>query len=179
MNCEYVQVTDSVVQCVKCGRTFKTHFSPAQVHTICTVPGPDVKETAVSKLKSLGKRCTTCKDGIMSDQLLQAVLEGTGPGSQLWHIFGRLGIEHRPDCSCLLLADIMNDLGPQGCRERRDDLLRLMRKNQKKYGWHTFLKAGVKALTTGMVFKVNPTDPLPGLLDLAIRKAEESPGEVD
>jgi hypothetical protein len=68
----------------------------------------------------------------------------------------------------------MNELGPQGCKDNRDKLLKLMRKNQKKYGWSEFVTAGVKSLTTGMIFKVNPADPLPGLLDLAISRAEKS-----
>ena len=109
-----------------------------------------------------------------NEKLLNEVLASDGPGSQLWKIFSSLGIKHKADCSCLLLADIMNDLGPSGCREQREQLLKLMKKNKKKYGWSEFVTAGVKSLTTGMIFKVNPADPLPGLLDLAISRAEKS-----
>ena len=105
--------------------------------------------------------------------LYQEVVNGTGVGSQLWHLLSRLGIQHDPDCSCLLLADIMNGLGPEGCRERSDNLLKLMRKNQAKYGWSTYFKAGANAVLLGWVFKLNPLDPLPGLLNKAIDLAEQ------
>lgn len=107
------------------------------------------------------------------DELLDSVLSGDGPGSQLWRIFSRLGMEHRPDCSCLILADTMNELGPQGCRENRAKLLKLMYKNQKKYGWYSYIKAGINATVLGWAFKLNPLDPIPGLLDKAIALAEE------
>ena len=110
----------------------------------------------------------------MNAELLAEVINGNGVGSHLWRLFSSLGVQHKPDCSCLLLADIMNGLGPQGCREHREDLLRLMRKNQKKYGWHDYLKAGVNATLSGLAFKLNPLNPLPDLLDMAINLAEES-----
>ena len=65
-----------------------------------------------------------------NEELLNEVLASDGPGSQLWRLFERLGIQHRPDCSCLLLADIMNELGPQGCKDNRDKLLKLAQDNQ-------------------------------------------------
>lgn len=105
---------------------------------------------------------------------LEQVASGTGVGSQLWHLFSRLGIQHSPDCSCLLLAELMNDLGPQGCREHKDNLLKLMHKNQAKYGWKDYLKAGINMTLLGWIFKFNPLDPLPGLLDKAITMAERA-----
>ena len=110
---------------------------------------------------------------MVDDKLLKEVQNGSGPGSQLWHLFEKLGIQHRPDCSCLLLADIMNGLGSEGCREQRDNLLKLMRKNQKKYGWADYLRAGTNMVMLGWMFKLNPLDPLSGLLDKAIALAEE------
>jgi hypothetical protein len=107
-----------------------------------------------------------------TNQAYLEVVNGTGVGSQLWRLFTRLGIQHSPDCSCLLLAEIMNDLGPQGCKEQRDNLLKLMRKNQKKYGWYTYFKAGVNMTLLGWIFKFNPLDPLPDLLSKAIGLAE-------
>jgi len=68
----------------------------------------------------------------------------------------------------------MNELGPQGCKDNRDKLLKLMRKNQKKYGWYDYLKAGTNMIVLGWIFKLNPLDPLPNLLDEAIRLAEQA-----
>ena len=126
-----------------------------------------------------------------NDELLAEIINGNGVGSHLWRLFSRLGIHHKPDCPCLLLADIMNGLGPQGCRERREDLLRLMRKNQKKYGWHDYLKTGARVMGLAItnrsdpiavevvkVFRKHPTNPLPGLLDLAINLSEKTLAET-
>ena len=111
---------------------------------------------------------------MQDDELLRDVLEGDGVGSQLWRVLQRLGIQHRPECSCIILADIMNDLGPEGCcqPDNRELLLKLMQKNWKRYGWFDIAQASARSILTGLAFKVNPTDPLPGLLDYAIKLAE-------
>ena len=108
-----------------------------------------------------------------NEEILQDILAGNGVGSQLWKIFSRLGIKHYPECSCLLLADLMNELGPEGCRYNHEKILKLLKKNQKKYGWSSYLKAGANAVVTGWIFKLNPLDPLPGLLEKAISIVEQ------
>jgi hypothetical protein len=105
--------------------------------------------------------------------LLKQVVEGSGVGSQLWNLLSSLGVEHTSDCPCILLADIMNTLGPDGCRKNRDKILRLLRKNQESYGWKTHFKAAYRAVVSGLAFKLNPLDPLSGLLDSAIELAEQ------
>ena len=140
-------------------------------------------QQAARKLERLlnpGKGCGGCnKQNVeqvvtaQQQQLLEDVLNGTGPGSQLWHLFSRLGIQHTAECSCVLLADIMNSLGPQGCREQRAKLLKLMYKNKKRYGWHDTLKAAKNLIVLGWLFKINPMDPLSSLLDEAIKLSEQ------
>jgi len=134
------------------------------------------EERLVQRLDNLDRKCGPCKGSkpVSHDFLLEEVLKGTGPGSQLWRLFSRLGIQHTADCSCVLLADIMNSLGPQGCREQRDKLLKLMRKNKKKYGWDDTLKAAKNVIVLGWLFKINPLDPLSSLLDEAIKLAEQA-----
>ena len=105
--------------------------------------------------------------------LLSEITEGDGVGSQLWRLLTSLGVQHHTDCSCLILAKAMNILGPERCREEREALLEEMEKNKVRYGWATYLRAGVNALLTGVAFKIDPRNPLPGLLDEAIRLAEE------
>jgi len=149
-------------------------------------------QQAARKLERLlnpGKGCGGCnkqtREQVVTaqqQQLLEDVLNGTGPGSQLWHLFSRLGIQHTAECSCVLLADIMNSLGPQGCREQRAKLLKLMYKNKKRYGWHDTLKAAKNLIVLGWLFKINPMDPLSSLLDEAIKLSEQvecqSPGNT-
>lgn len=96
-----------------------------------------------------------------------------GPGSELSNLLGSLGIKPKANCSCNLLISTMDSLGPAGCRQNKEKLLGLMRENQDKYGWGTYLRAGFNAVRTGWVFKLNPLDPLPQLFDEAIRLAEQ------
>jgi hypothetical protein len=116
----------------------------------------------------------TPEDREALEQMYQEVVNGNGVGSQLWRLLKRLGIHNNAQCSCVLLADIMNTLGPQGCREQKETLLKLMSKNQEKYGWKDYFRAAKNAVLLGWIFKLNPLDPLPGLLNEAIKLAEQS-----
>ena len=103
----------------------------------------------------------------------QELMNSHGPGTELWKILHSLGVKNKEGCSCSLLADSMNSLGPEGCRKNKDSIIKLMKKNQERYGWKDFVKAGVMAIKTGWVVRLNPLDPIPGLLEEAIRRAEE------
>ncbi len=96
-----------------------------------------------------------------------------GPGTELSKLLSTFGIKPKANCSCNLLISTMDSLGPAGCRQNKEKLLGLMRKNQDKYGWGSYLRAGFNAIKTGWVFKLNPLDPLPQLFDEAIRRAEQ------
>lgn len=117
---------------------------------------------------------------LSQEDRLSKILEENGVGSQLWKLLSRLGIQHHPDCSCLLLAETMNSLGPEGCNKEREKILALMHKNQDKYGWNVHLLVGAKALSLsirhpkewGWILTISPLDPLPGLLDKAIALTE-------
>jgi len=96
-----------------------------------------------------------------------------GPGSHLKQLLSKLGVEPAPNCSCNLLIEIMDDLGSVGCKLWRASLLKLMHKNQEKYGWSTYLRAGVGIVLLGWTFKINPANPIPDLFDWAVRLAEQ------
>lgn len=108
---------------------------------------------------------------VREETALQRILTGNGPGSQLWKIFKSLGVETAPDCNCLLMAEVMNSLGVKGCIEAKDRLVYILKKNQKRYGLTQYLKSGALALREGLAFKIDPIDPLPGLLNEALRRA--------
>lgn len=104
--------------------------------------------------------------------LLQDIQRENGPGSQLWKLLKKLGIRDNPNCSCMMVATLMNELGPEGCRTNRDRLLFLIKKNQESYGWSSYFKAGTLAIFKGQ-FYINPFDPVSSLFDKAVRLAEE------
>lgn len=114
-----------------------------------------------------------CKGCSKKRQQVKSKPKASGPGTELSNLLSEFGIKPRTGCSCNLLIDTMNSLGPNGCRANKEKLLKLMRKNQDKYGWGTYLRAGFNAVRTGWVFKLNPIDPLPQLFDEAVRRAEQ------
>jgi hypothetical protein len=66
----------------------------------------------------------------------------------------------------------MDELGPAGCREQEDELVKAMQENAEKYHWTDTLKAGWKALGAGLALRINPLDPLRSCLRIAIERTE-------
>lgn len=134
-----------------------------------------------------------------------------GPGTELLDLIKRLGIQEVPGCGCGGLASTMNGWGIAGCRERREEIITVLRKNASAWGWNIapsdteqevaeaalsdetraaiapiegeakpiepvgFLgkaRVGMLAVAEGLVFKIDYSDPFPGILDEAIRRAE-------
>jgi len=102
---------------------------------------------------------------------LEAILTGSGVGSQLWRLLTELGIEHKPSCSCLDWAERMNAWGPKGCRLARPEIVRHMKDSAKNYGWSDVGKAVAKAIASGLALRLSVLDPYGSLLDEAIRRA--------
>lgn len=99
--------------------------------------------------------------------------QAKGPGDHLFDVLQSLGVSAKSGCGCGGLKKEMNRYGVDGCRERRTDILTVLKKKTSKYGLAEWTKAAMLAVTTGLVFRINPLDPLPGLFDEAIRRASE------
>lgn len=93
-------------------------------------------------------------------------------GSRLKALLAQLGLPADGCWGCGSLASQMDRWGAEGCRENRDQILGWLRQQQAKLGWAATVKAAVLAAATGLAFKLDPSDPAPGLLDEAIRRAE-------
>lgn len=66
------------------------------------------------------------------------------------------------------MARQMDEWGPAGCREHKEEILAHLRKAYSKTDWATVLKAGMIALAQGLPLTIE------GLVDLAIERAEKS-----
>lgn len=99
-----------------------------------------------------------------------------GPGTELKNLLSKLNINPGPSCDCNARARQMDQWGVQGCRERLDEIVGFLKDGQERWGWAQGFKnmttAGLKAFTTGIVFKISWSDPLPDLVRLAIDEAE-------
>jgi len=94
-----------------------------------------------------------------------------GPGTELKRLIDSLGIEAKLGCGCEALARQMDQWGPEGCAQRRDEILAKLRENASKLGWLEKIKAAANAVLTGLAFQLDMSDPAASLLDEAICRA--------
>lgn len=104
---------------------------------------------------------------------------GYGVGEAFFEITESLGIKTPIDCLCRHVRNRMNSLGPDGCRRERPQLLVSLRENAKRIRLSQKLRAIPLSIWTGLVWKVNPLDPLPGMFDEAVRMAEKKAAEKE
>jgi len=95
-----------------------------------------------------------------------------GVGSEFKEIVAGLGFQPSPGCGCNSLMQQMNRAGVAGCRKSFFTFVGQLKDNGSGYGWGSMLQAAFWAAMTGLAFKVNPLDPIPGLFEEAIRRAE-------
>jgi hypothetical protein len=95
-----------------------------------------------------------------------------GPGTELTAILASLGITAAVGCDCKEKAAQMNRWGVDGCRKHFWEIVGWLKDGQGRWGWTDYLRAAVLAVITGLAFQLDPTDPFPGILTEAIRRAE-------
>jgi hypothetical protein len=95
-----------------------------------------------------------------------------GPGTELMELLKSLGIQESPGCACNAKARQMNAWGVAGCKERRDEIVQWLRDGQQLFGWKEKLTAAANAARTGLAFHLNWLDPIPGMFEEALRRAE-------
>lgn len=118
-----------------------------------------------------GQKAVTAQEG--QPVTIVAPIE-EGPGAELRAVIQGLDLAAPAGCGgCNSLMQEMNRLGVEGCRREYDRLLKSMRKNAKRFGWVDWSIAAMAALRNGIATEVNWIDPLPGLLNLAIQRAEQ------
>ena len=100
---------------------------------------------------------------------------GYGPGTEFAKVTAELGITAPENCSCKALMVQMDMWGVSGCRQRKDEIVQKIKANAGKWGWSDKLanypRAAWNSLVTGLALKINPLDPIPGLVEVAIQRA--------
>lgn len=104
--------------------------------------------------------------------IIEIVIPFDGPGRELELLLKSKGANPDDACGCESLRDEMNRLGVDGCRELFDDLSERLRKTIAKTGWGQWFK--VAASSVAQLEFYNPSDPAPGLIREAIRRAATS-----
>jgi hypothetical protein len=100
------------------------------------------------------------------------VCTGACPGSELTAIFKALGATPIQGCDCARLAAEMDGWRVDGCEQHRNEILVRLAKNYKQFSLTDKMKAAILAWPAGVATRIKWTDPLPGLLDLAIARSK-------
>lgn len=98
---------------------------------------------------------------------------GGGPGTELKLLLSSLGVSVVPGCGCEDRTLLMDGWGPVGCRVRRWEIVTWLKQAVKQSPILRLVRAGAFAFLT------NPTDPVGGLVDEAIRRAEAKNAAVN
>ncbi len=97
---------------------------------------------------------------------------GFGPGTELKALLSSLGIGGDKCCGCAMFANAMDEWGVEGCRKKMNAILAHVGKQAKATSWQKWLKAIAIGTASSLAFRVNPLDPVRGIVNEAIRRAE-------
>lgn len=97
-----------------------------------------------------------------------------GPGRELTALFASLDLTGKKACKCEVHALQMNRWGVEDCKENRAVIIGWLREAYDTTTWLERRKSELAALATGLAFKINWLDPIPSLVDEAIRRAESN-----
>jgi hypothetical protein len=98
---------------------------------------------------------------------------GKGPGTELTNMLKEIGVAEKPGCDCKAKAEEMDKLGCDGCEQQFERIVKQIKAGQDRWSWSEKIKAAALSVKTGLAWKLNPTDPIPGLVKEAIRRARE------
>jgi hypothetical protein len=99
---------------------------------------------------------------------------GFGPGTELAALLESIGIKELPGCGCKKKMRQMDRWGVDGCKQHFDEIVTWMRDGYEKAGLIAKVRSAAFAAAIGLAFKLEPGNPLPGLVKEAIRRAEQN-----
>jgi hypothetical protein len=126
-------------------------------------------------------RCTRCpREQLVADPTKRrraacgkvAKSPKDGPGTELAGVAKELKLKEKPGCGCEEMRREMNRLGVAGCRRDRKRLASKLRAKAGSFGLSEKARAALAAATSGIALTINWLDPYPGLIALAIDRAE-------
>lgn len=99
-----------------------------------------------------------------------------GPGAEMKNLLDSIGITVRLGCKCKEMMRNMDVWGADGCKLKKDHIIMVMEESAQQYNWKDYVvAAALSALILNVQvigFKINPLNPFPGLVDIAIYRAE-------
>jgi hypothetical protein len=104
--------------------------------------------------------------------------KGYGPGTELTKLLASIGINPTEKCGCRKVAAVMDEMGVEWCRQRRDYLRQVIAERYAKWGWKDklslFAAGAMDVLAGGVSWKLkDKTDPVGSMIDMAIEREEQ------
>jgi hypothetical protein len=99
------------------------------------------------------------------------------PGIVLAMHLEKLGAKQKAGCNCPAMIGQMNAWGCDGCLEHLDEIVAHLNDAYSLTTWSERRLTELRALTTGLAFQLDWTDPIPSLVRLAIERARVTPPE--
>ena len=84
-------------------------------------------------------------------------IEGTGPGTELKKLLGKLGIQVTPDCPCDARAALMDQNGCDWCEQNLDTIVGWMREESARRGV-IFIEQGARFLAKRAIAKARRSE---------------------
>jgi len=108
-------------------------------------------------------------------QPVRKAVPRAGPGTELEALLASMRVGAKTGCGCAAKARQMDRWGVAGCEAHFDTIVEWLRSTAAKYGWRDRLRAAVTlaARDPRLAVRLDPRDPLPGLVAEAIARAQE------
>lgn len=95
-----------------------------------------------------------------------------GPGLHLHILLEQLGQQPKAGCNCPLRIVEMNAWGIEGCRQNRETIIGWLKEAYEESTLADRMRARVAAVSSGIAWQIDWSDPFDWLVDEAIRRAE-------
>lgn len=112
-------------------------------------------------------------DRIIINCRLTAAVPGEQPGTELKSLISTLGASPTKSCGCAMMIRLMNSWGCEGCEKHLPEIVAHLRKAYGEQPLLDKLRAQAAAVTSGLAFQLDWTDPIPSLVRLAIARARK------
>lgn len=161
----------NVLSCLSCSAwAGSITIAPAGEWVSCGKPEPDCEAMMAARAAETPDQRASRIAAVLAARQAANV----GVGSEMEKVIGELGWKATGCAGCKIMAQKMNRWGVEGCETHREEILGWLRYQQSQAGWLEKMRAGVLAVKTGLVTRLNPLDPAPGLLDESIRRFRET-----
>lgn len=145
----------------KCNKYRVRHgFDPLPENV--AAPKPDHKEKVTTSVKKV------------TANVAPKAVGGSGPGTELSKLFAMIGIKPTASCGCNNMINQMNVWGVEGCEKHFDQIVSHLNEAQHQYRWTDKLRAATATVWSGLAFKIDPLNPFPSLVRIAIENAKAS-----